>query len=288
MSAVAGVVAVLTVAPPFTAAAAGGGARPAQVRVPVRHGVTFGFTAVPDRIERLPSGTQVVMADDSVPSAGWFHVEGVLLPPGTTLIRYSNVDRASQVGLAPHPGGPLSFWFRAPGAPGSRLRIHLEALDGYGQVLADLGSVDLTTGNEMLPVPAGSGSGRRLVVDSDAQQAWLVEDDGSVTDTFLISGRRVATRSGSDQAGVFRVYSKSGNMKYCDEDGCGTAQYMVRYQRTATSSVGTHSLPLLHGRPAQSADDLGWPLSHGCSRLPLDKAKELFHWASLGTVVVVL
>ncbi|MFM2077218.1 MAG: hypothetical protein RJA49_1108 [Actinomycetota bacterium] len=227
-------------------------------------------------------------AADSVPAAGWFHVTNATLPVGTAIVRYGNVARDVQTGLAPHAAGGLDFWFRALGAPGSTITVHLEALDGFGQVLADLGSITLVTGDQMLPLPANSGTGRRMVVHSDEQQVWLVEDDGTVSDTFLMSGRRIPTSSGADQPGVFTVYSKSKHFKYCEDGVCGTAEHMVRYQRTPHSSVGTHSLPREHGQSVQTVFDLGWPISHGCSRLDPAKATEVYLWAGYGTTVVVL
>ena len=229
---------------------------------------------------------QLELEADSVPEAGWFHVGGFTLPTGTVMIRYRNVDRAIQTGLADHGPGPLSFWFRAPGAPGSTITIRMEALNGMGGVLGNLGTIELTTGNELLPLPSNSGAGRRMVVHSDAQQVWLVEDDGSVSDTFLMSGRRVRTASGFDQVGVFRVYSRSRTMRYC-EGRCGRANYMVRYQRTTRSAVGSHSLPFERGGVVQGVEDLGWPLSHGCTRLEESKALAVYRWAAIGTVVIV-
>ena len=82
------------------------------------------------------------------------------------------------------------------------MRIHLEALDGFGGLLADLGTIDLTTGNELLPLPPDTGVGRRVVLDAEAQQVWLVGDDG-VAASFLVSGRRIPTSSGADQPGMF-------------------------------------------------------------------------------------
>jgi hypothetical protein len=202
------------------------------------------------------------------------------------MIRYRNVASVVQTGTAEHGAGPLSFWFRAPGAPGTSVTVSMEGLNAMGGVISDLGTITVTTGDDMLPLPENSGSGRRMVIRSDAQQVWLVEADGRVSDTFLMSGRRTRTASGSDQSGVFRVYSRSRNMRYCDVR-CGQASFMVRYQRTARSSVGTHSLPLERGRMVQGVEDLGWPLSHGCARLEDSKAQEVYRWATLGTIVIV-
>lgn len=230
---------------------------------------------------------ELQVASDSVPSAGWFHVVGRTLPLGTVTVRYRNVAVASQVGVADHGPGPLSLWFRAPGLPGTRLTIQLEALAANGSVVASLGSVVVVTGNAMLPLPQNSGIGRRVVVHSDQQQVWLVEADGRVVDTFLMSGLRVRTASGLDQPGVFTAYSKSGTMRYC-EGRCGTARFMVRYQAGFRGAVGLHGIPVENGREVQSVADLGWPLSHGCARLDTSKAREVFMWTGVGTLVVVL
>lgn len=237
--------------------------------------------------EPPPPAQPIEVAADSVPTAGWFHVTGPSLPTGTAIVRYRNLTRTEQVGLAYHGSGTLDLWFRAPSAAGQRLTIAIEALDGFARPLATVGVVKVVTGGAMLPLPPNSGTGRRMVVHSDQQQVWLVEADGRVVDTFLMSGRRIRTASGADQHGVFRVYSRSSVMRYCSPV-CGTANHMVRYQRTAVASVGSHSLPTERGRAVQSTDDLGWPLSHGCTRLEASKARLVFGWAVLGTTVVVL
>lgn len=224
---------------------------------------------------------------DSVAAAGWFHLVGPELPAATTYLRYRNVADPVQVGIARHGAGPLSFWLRAPGAPGAPLTLGVEALDGMGAVLADLGVVTVRTGDEPLPLPEGTGSGRRIVIDAAAQQVWWVGDDGALVGTALLSGRRIPTASGADQPGIFAVYSKSRHMRYCEEH-CGTAEYMVRYQRTPRSAVGLHSLPKEGGRPVQTAADLGWPLSHGCSRLEDGAAQALYRWSRIGDPVVVI
>lgn len=245
-------------------------------------------TAPTTTVPRPPAPpAAMVVARDSVPSAGWFHVTGKPVPVGTAMLRYRNVHRLIQTGTTYHPAGPLSLWFRAPGAPGSSITIRVEALNRWGSVIGTIGTVTLTTGNAMLPLPRNTGAGKRMVIHSDAQQVWLVEADGRVSDTFLMSGRRLRTASGFDQPGVFRVYSKSTTMRYC-AGRCGTANYMVRYQRTTVSSVGSHSLPSEGGQLVQGVEDLGWPLSHGCTRLEASKAKAVYRWARVGTVVVVL
>lgn len=244
-------------------------------------------TTVPPTTTTLPhNAAGVRMMPDSVAAAGWFHVTGVTMPAGTAYVRYQNVARTLQTGLDHRSPGALNFWFRAPGPKGSKITIRFQALDRYRRVLRDFGTVTFATGNAMLPLPANSGSGKRMVVHSDQQQIWLVAANGKVVDTFLMSGRRLRTASGFDQPGTFRVYSRSSLMYYCADGRCGTAKYMVRYQRTI-SAVGSHAIPVEYGTAVQGVQDLGWPLSHGCSRVEPSKALEIFNFAPVGTLVVV-
>ena len=224
------------------------------------------------------------LADDSDLGAGFFHLVGPTVPERTALIRYRNPNEAIQVGLVPHGPGPLDLWFRAPGAMGSTVDIAVDALDASGAVIASFGTVSLLTGDRLLPLPADSGTGRRMVVDITAQQVWLVEGNGKVSSTFLMSGRRRPTESGFELRGQFKVYSKSDRFW---ATGGSNGRLMVRYQRTA-SHVGSHSIPALGGRLVQDVDDLGWPLSDGCARLKFTDAKRVYDWTRIGTAVVVV
>lgn len=224
------------------------------------------------------------LADDSNPGAGFFHLVGPTVPDGTELIRYRNPVKSIQVGLVPHEPGPLDLWFRAPGALGSTVDVVIEALDDAGEVITSFGTVTLLTGDRLLPLPENSGAGRRMVVDITAQQVWLVESNGRVSSTFLMSGRRRPTESGYELRGQFKVYSKSDRFW---APGGSSGRLMVRYQRTA-SHVGSHAIPAFRGQLVQSVDDLGWPLSDGCARLKFADAKRVYDWTRLGTTVVVV
>lgn len=224
------------------------------------------------------------LADDSDLGAGFFHLVGPTVPDRTSLIRYRNPAKEIQVGLVPHEPGPLDLWFRAPGALGSTVDVVIEALDDSGEVIASFGTVTILTGNRLLSLPANSGEGRRMVVDITAQQVWLVESNGRVSSTFLMSGRRRATESGYELRGQFKVYSKSDRFW---ATGGSNGRLMVRYQRTA-SHVGSHAIPAFRGQLVQSFDDLGWPLSDGCARLKFADAKRVYDWTRFGTTVVVV
>jgi len=129
------------------------------------------------------------------------------------------------------------------------------------------------------PVPAGSGSGRRIVYSNSAQRVWLVEADETVSKTYLVSGR-----SGLPALGVYRVFSKS---RYASS-GSARMEYMVRFARGRKLAIGFHTIPYSRGRPLQSEAQLGTPRSHGCVRQAPPDAIHLWNWAPVGTTVVAI
>jgi lipoprotein-anchoring transpeptidase ErfK/SrfK len=129
-------------------------------------------------------------------------------------------------------------------------------------------------------VPDGSGEGRRIVYSNGQQRIWLVEEDGTVTDTHLVSGRRNFPRPGS-----YAVFSRSP----VSRSGSVSMQYMVRWYQSPRLAVGFHSIPVTRrGRPIQSESQLGTFRSHGCVRQRLSDAELLWNWAPIGTPVVVV
>src|SRR3954469_11149742 len=129
-------------------------------------------------------------------------------------------------------------------------------------------------------VPDASGAGRRIVYSNGQQRIWLVEEDGTVTDTHLVSGRRNFPKPGN-----YAVFSRSPVTR----SGSVSMQYMVRWYQSPRLAVGFHSIPVTRrGRPIQSESQLGTFRSHGCVRQRLDDARFVWDWAPIGTPVVVV
>lgn len=132
------------------------------------------------------------------------------------------------------------------------------------------------------PIPDDSGSGRRIVYSNTDQRVWLIEDDGSVYDSYLISGKRNTPR-----AGEYRVFSKS-RYAFAGHDGI-TMDWMVRFAHGRRLAIGFHGIPkYANGTPMQTEEQLGTYRSGGCVRQRLDKAEQLYNWAPIGTTVIVL
>jgi hypothetical protein len=131
-----------------------------------------------------------------------------------------------------------------------------------------------------VPLPDNSGDGRRVVFDMSDQRVWLVDKDGSVARSYLVSG----SMGNNLKAGTYTVYSRS--MDALGIDGT-TMHYMVRFAHGVHAPIGFHDIPLMHGKRVQTKAQLGIPKSHGCIRQWHNDAVAMWHFAPIGTKVVV-
>ncbi|MBS44749.1 MAG: hypothetical protein CMH83_16615 [Nocardioides sp.] len=135
------------------------------------------------------------------------------------------------------------------------------------------------------PLPAGSGSGTRVVFDQSEQRVWLVDtEDGEdvVRRTYLVSG----SVTDNLQPGTYEVFSKSEDAWGIDDSG--TMKWFVRFTRGPTgAAIGFHTIPVDDGAKVQTKAELGTPTSHGCIRQRTTDAKALWRFAPLGRTVVV-
>lgn len=131
-------------------------------------------------------------------------------------------------------------------------------------------------------VPADSGTGRRVVYSNSDQRVWMVEEDGTVVDSYLVSGKQ-----GVPDPKTYEVYSRS-ELAFAGHDDI-TMRYMVRFAHGENLPIGFHAIPNDgSGSPLQSEEALGGYHSAGCVRQSLGHAAALYEWATEGTAVVVL
>lgn len=132
------------------------------------------------------------------------------------------------------------------------------------------------------PLPAGSGTGRRIVFSEGEQRVWLVDAAGVVLRSYLVSGSIYDNLD----PGTYRVFSRSRYAVGIDDSG--TMEYFVRFTHgDAGAAIGFHTIPVDDGEPVQTLDQLGTPLSHGCIRQRKADAVALWDFAPVGTTVVV-
>jgi hypothetical protein len=178
--------------------------------------------------------------------------------------------------LATANGGVLTFGdavFAGAGSPSDEPVVAIASTAGGGYLLVRSPSGPV--------LPAGSGTGRRIVYSNPLQRVWLVGADGRVERTYLVSGRQ-----GRPAAGTYRVFSKSTSTHALH--GGITMRLMVRFAHGDAAAIGFHDIPLDgNGRPMQTESDLGGYRSAGCVRQAHVDAVFLWDWASVGTTVVV-
>lgn len=133
------------------------------------------------------------------------------------------------------------------------------------------------------PLPAGSGSGRRIVFDQSDQRVWLVAEDNIVLRTYLVSG----STEDNLQPGEYQVLSRQRHATAFDASG--TMEYFVRFTTGANAPIGFHTVPVDHyGRLEQTEAQLGTPRSAGCVRQWREDAMALWAFAPIGTTVIVI
>jgi len=138
----------------------------------------------------------------------------------------------------------------------------------------------IATGPSGPPLPPNSGTGRRIVYSNKQQRLWLVEANGVVSHTFLVSGRH-----GLPSVGVHQVYSKVPS----SPSGDLTLPWTLRFAHGSSGApIDIHGIPLRpDGTPIEPDALLGTPESHGCVRMNQADAEFVWNWSSVGTTVVV-
>ncbi|HYN34901.1 MAG TPA: L,D-transpeptidase family protein [Ilumatobacteraceae bacterium] len=153
------------------------------------------------------------------------------------------------------------------------------AMDSTGYLLSPVASV----GDNAPPLPADSGSGRRVVYDRAGQRVWAVDDNEQIIRSWLVSGSKFS----NEEPGTHTVYSRSD--KSTAWNGKAWLPLMIRYQVTDIGHIGFHAIPLhvSDNTPYQTTDELGTRLSGGCQRQHNLDAAFLWAFADVGTTVVV-
>ena len=178
-----------------------------------------------------------------------------------------------------HPSGDEPVWSSGSGGfPGAALSV---GDDGGAVVRRDDTPI---LWSAALPAPdVGLTGVQHIVYGRGDQMVWLVAADGTLFDSYPVSGRAT-----SPVPGRYKVFSKSRYTQ--SRTGTVFMEYMVRFvKRLPARSIGFHSIPTdRSGTPVQTLDELGRFRSAGCVRQSDDKAEQLYHWTPVGTPVIVL
>ncbi len=226
------------------------------------------------------AGTPLLsIATEFMVSPEWVATYGELENPAVVEVIYSNV-----LGRAPDQAG-FDYWLGLVdgGLALNRLLIGFSESPEY---ITSTGTASPVAPPPVFePLPANSGTGRRIVYANTAQRVWWVEADGRVSNSYLVSGR-----DNVPDPATYSVYSKSP-IAYAGHDGI-TMTHMVRFTYSKFRnrlSIGFHAIPrYANGTPMQTVGQLGTYQSAGCIRQRDDQAAALYEWARVGDTVVVL
>ena len=108
------------------------------------------------------------------------------------------------------------------------------AVDAWGYPLSSVAS----TGDGAPPVPANSGSGRRVVYERAGQRVWAIDKDENIIRSWLVSGSQYT----NEVPGTHQVYSKSEVSTAWN--GKAFLPLMVRWYQTDIGHLGFHAIPI--------------------------------------------
>jgi hypothetical protein len=141
-----------------------------------------------------------------------------------------------------------------------------------------------TNGPDAPPLPANSGSGKRVVYDRSGQRVWAVDKNERVLRSWLVSG----SKYNNEVPGTHEVYSRSEVSTAWN--GKAFLPHMIRWLKTDIGNIGFHGIPrhVADGSRYEKDSELGTRLSGGCQRQADLDADFMWDFAQIGTKVVVL
>ena len=230
------------------------------------------------------TGDSVTCLQTALAAAGYYTgpISGVYDNATSAAVKKLQTDRDLFVdGLAGRETGlSLGIWpdeqsmvIRTPApAPG--------AVDSMGYLLSSVAS----TGAGAPPLPANSGSGRRIVYERMGQRVWAVDENNNIIRSWLVSG----SKYNNETPGTHEVYSRSDMSTAWN--GRAYLPKMVRWLKTDIGAIGFHAIPIhkSDNTPYQTDAELGTRLSGGCQRQANLDADFMWDFAQIGTPVVVL
>ena len=198
----------------------------------------------------VPSGGASVSAITRSPTGGYWTLgtDGHVYTTGAQRVANAPADATAAIAIAPGNDGKGYWVARVPTGPA---------------------------------VPANSGYGRRIVYSNSQQRIWVIEANGVVTYSWLVSGR-----TGTPPFGTYTIQRRLNP----DTAGSLILPYFQGFLRGSSGKwFGFHGIPLRpDGTPIEPDGQLGIPESHGCVRLSQVDAQILWGWAGVGTVVVAV
>jgi vancomycin resistance protein YoaR len=156
-------------------------------------------------------------------------------------------------------------------------------LNSSNNIIVALATYAVARGEVRVFPAEGFGPGRfpGKYVDIDLTQQKLCEIDGNtILNCYIISSGKPGMAT---PAGTFTINDKNPRHwsgKY--------GMWLPWWQQFKTGGWGLHELPETDNpKWKEVPDHLGTPISHGCVRLGVGPAQELYNWTEMGTIVYI-
>jgi len=129
-------------------------------------------------------------------------------------------------------------------------------------------------------LPTVSETERLVDINLSEQKMIIFENNQQLKEYVISTGKRsTPTRTGN-----FTVISKYPKAYGVIQGILWTMPFFLGIYKVGDTENGIHELPFANGL-RERAIDMGYPVSHGCVRLGIGAAEEVYNWAPLGTPV---
>lgn len=131
-------------------------------------------------------------------------------------------------------------------------------------------------------LPLARETKKEIEIDLSEQKlrTW---QDGKVLGEYGVSSGKTSTPT---RVGDFSVLSKLPMAHGCGQGQCWDMPYWLGVYLVGGAENGIHELPFINGR-REGQGSIGWPVSHGCVRLPIGPAELVYSWADIGISVKI-
>ncbi|NEA35397.1 L,D-transpeptidase family protein [Streptomyces sp. SID13031] len=216
-------------------------------------------------------------------------VAGTTIPADALTVSQTKAaqTRLTKLGCTP---GPVDG---KAGAMTSAATVRFQAANKLSQT----GTITSTTYSRLLAasakrcdvraVPAGTGSGRRIVISQGQNWVWLVDAKGKVVRQGGIIDNPTYLKAGTYKSGA-----KCGRAARIKKNTDGGSLYLNNFVRFAPCGIGFHQIPTYKKNGAQIHAD--WLLgtnakaSHGCIRVSAAMSATIWSFAASSVYVVVI
>ena len=152
--------------------------------------------------------------------------------------------------------------------------------DAYTYIIDTLPENKTVEWTEGLPANEDKEKIKKIQIDLSEQKLYLFENEEQRGEFLVSTGK-----PGMDTpVGEFKIYEKR-ERAWSRMAGLWMPYWMMI---EPNKGIGIHELPEWPNGYKEGVDHLGTPVSHGCIRLGIGVAEEVYGWAEVGTRVEVV